>query len=349
MPGMSLGIDLGTANVTIYASGQGIVLREPSVIAVDSKTGQLIACGQEAFDMLGRTPDSIQAIRPLSKGVISEFDYAERMLRTFVRRVCAYKVLKPRVAVSVPALVTEVEQRSVVEAVQAAGTRKPVLIEESVAAAIGAGLNISDAMGAMVVDMGAGTTDIAVMSLKGLATSRSVRIGGNDMDEAIVRYMHNKYNHIIGLRTAEQVKIQIGCAVLKNQSAADVQMGVKGRNAVTGLPCVQTVTAREIHSILNELLQEIYQSIQTVLEYTPPELAGDILTGGICLTGGIAQLLGIAEGVSAFTKVPAFVAQDPMDCVAKGTGKALKYVGIISDGIYDVSRLNVPLSDSSRL
>ncbi len=346
MPGMDLGIDLGTSQVTIYASGRGIVLREPSVIAVDSHTGKMIACGQEAYAMLGRTPGSIEAVRPLTKGVISDYDYAEQMLRHFVRRVCAYKILKPRAAVSIPASVTEVEQRSVIEAVRAAGARRVVLIEESMAAAIGAGLNVAEPRGSMVVDIGGGTTDVAVTSLKGVASSLSVRVGGNDMDEAIARYLHNKYNHVIGVLTAEQVKIQIGCAL---EQEGDPSMPVKGRNAVTGLPCVREVRASEVLEALREPLEQMIAAVQRVIENTPPELTGDILESGIILTGGVAQLNGMAEWMTRRTGVACRVADNPSDCVAVGTGMALKYVGVLSSGVYDISRFTTSALDPEGL
>jgi rod shape-determining protein MreB len=293
--------------------------------------------------MLGRTPDSIYAVRPLTKGVISEYDYAEQMLRTFVRRVCAYKVIKPRAAVSIPATVTEVEQRSVVEAVMAAGTRRVVLIEESVAAAIGAGISIDLPQGSMVVNIGAGTTDIAVLSLKGIASSLSVRVGGDDIDEAIIRYLHNRYNHIIGKLTAEQVKISLGCAL---PSKVNRYMEVKGRNAVSGLPCLQKVSTSDIFDAISEPIQDIFSAIQRVLETTPPELAGDIMTSGICLNGGASLLPGMAEAVSRVTGVECRVAENPSDCVAIGTGKSLEYVGMLFTGVYDVGQFSFPVSDS---
>jgi rod shape-determining protein MreB len=346
MPGISLGIDLGTANVTIYVPGQGVLLREPSVIAVDKQTEQMIACGQDAYTMLGRTPDSIYAVRPLSRGVISEYDYAEQMLRAFVRRVCAYKVIKPRAAVSIPSSITEVEQRSVVQAVLASGTRRVILIEESVASAIGAGISIEQPHGSMVVNIGAGTTDIAVLSLKGIASSLSVRVGGNDLDEAILRYLHNRYNHIIGLLTAEQVKISIGCAL---PTRFDRKVDVKGRNAVSGLPCIQTVSSSEIYEAISDPIREILSAIQQVLETTSPELAGDIMSEGICLVGGGAMLNGMAEAITRFTGVDCYVAENPMDCVAVGTGKSLKYIGMMFTGAYDIGQFSFPLSDSANL
>lgn len=345
MPGMDLGIDLGTSQVIIYVSGHGVVLREPSVIAVDREDGHMIACGREAYDMLGRTPDSILAVRPLSKGVISEYDYAEQMLRVFVRRVCAYKILKPRAAVSLPASVTEVEQRSVVEAVTAAGVRRVVLMEEAVAAAIGAGLDISVPRGSMVVDIGGGSTDVAVMSLKGMSTSVSTRVGGDDLDEAIVRYMHNRYGHVVGVLTAEQAKKTIGCAI--PPQGEDPAMEIKGRDALSGLPRLQRVTASEIAEVLAEPLEPILATVQQVLETTPPELVGDVMADGITLTGGGVLLRGLPDLITRRTGVACRVAEDPEACVAVGTGKALKYVGVLSSGVYDIGQFTYALSDNA--
>ena len=343
MPGMDLGIDLGTSQVVIYTPHHGIVLREPSVIAVDQADGHMIACGKEAYAMLGRTPDSICAIRPLRKGVISDYDYAEQMLRYFVRKVCKYKILKPRAAVSVPATVTEVEQRSVVEAVSAAGIRRVVLMEESVAAAVGAGLDVSAPRGSMIVDLGAGTTDIAVMSLKGLANSISIRLGGDDFDAAIVRYMRTQYGLIIGDLTAEQVKKTIGNAMPAGEPDT---MPVRGRDALSGLPRVQKVDANEILEAISEPLYGILSAIQHVLETTQPELVGDILDNGITLSGGGALLKNMPERVTRRTGVACRVADDPESCVAIGTGKALKYVGVMANGVYDINQFAYRLSDS---
>ena len=337
---MDLGIDLGTSQVTIYASGRGIVLREPSVIAVDSASGRVIACGQEAYDMLGRTPDSIRAVRPLSKGVISDYDYAEKMLRYFVRKVCRYKILRPRAAVSVPASVTEVEQRSVVEAVRAAGARRVVLIEESMAAAIGAGLDVAAARGSMVVDIGGGTTDSAVLSLKGMAASASIRVGGDAMNEAVRRYMHTGYNLVVGVQTAERIKKTIGRACPLD---GDPVMPVKGRDAVTGLPRTREVRASEVEEALREPLAEIFSSVQKVLESSPPELTGDVYERGITLTGGGSVLAGMDRALSRFTGVRCTVADRPSDCVALGTGEALKYVGQMSSGVYTISQFGASL------
>ena len=343
MPGMDLGIDLGTSQVVIYASGKGVVLKEPAVIAVDSRDGHIVACGQEAYDMLGRTPDSITAVRPLAKGVIADYDYAERMLRYFVRKVCAYKILKPRAAVSVPASVTEVEQRSVVEAVSAAGVRRVVLIEEAVAAAIGAGLDVSAARGSMAVNIGGGTTDVAVLSLKGISTSSSLRVGGDDMDAAIVRYLRTKYNLIIGARMAESIKKAIGAAIPPEDNPT---MQAKGRDALTGLPAVRPVTAWEIGEALSEPLMEMLSGVQRVLETTPPELAGDVMEHGMVLTGGGAKLAGLARFIQTNTGVSCRVAEQPDECVAVGTGKALKFAKLLSAGVYDVDQFSYHLSET---
>lgn len=343
MPGMDLGIDLGTSQVVIYASGKGVVLKEPAVIAVDSRDGHIVACGQEAYDMLGRTPDSITAVRPLAKGVIADYDYAERMLRYFVRKVCAYKILKPRAAVSVPASVTEVEQRSVVEAVSAAGVRRVVLIEEAVAAAIGAGLDVSAARGSMAVNIGGGTTDVAVLSLKGISTSSSLRVGGDDMDAAIVRYLRTKYNLIIGARMAESIKKSIGSATPPENASV---MEAKGRDALTGLPAVRPVDALEIGEALSEPLMEMLSGVQRVLETTPPELAGDVMEHGMVLTGGGAKLAGLAQFIQTNTGVSCRVAEQPDECVAVGTGKALKFAKLLSAGVYDVDQFSYHLSET---
>ena len=343
MPGVDLGIDLGTSQIVIYASGAGIVLREPTVIAVDRDDGHMIACGREAYEMLGRTPDSILAVRPIRKGVISDYDYAERMLKHFIRRVCAYKILKPRAAVCIPASVTEVEQRSVVDAATASGIRRVVLIEEAVAAALGAQLDISAARGSMVVDIGAGTTDVAVLSLKGMATSISAKVGGDDMDEAIVRYMRSAHNFVIGDLQAENIKRTIGCACTPRENTV---IKARGRDAVTGLPRFHEVSSAQIHEAISEPLESIIAVIQKVLETTPPELAGDVMEQGIALTGGIAQLRDMDRLIEEKTGVRCYIPDDPESCAAKGTGKAMRYVGKMLSGIYDVGQFTYPLAES---
>ena len=343
MPGVDLGIDLGTSQIIIYASGTGIVLREPTVIAVDRDDGHIIACGREAHEMLGRTPDSILAIRPIRKGVISDYDYAEKMLKYFIRRVCDYKILKPRAAVCIPASVTEVEQWSVVDAATASGIRRVVLIEEAVAAALGAELDISAARGSMVVDIGAGTTDVAVLSLKGMATSVSAKVGGDDMDEAIVRYMRSAHNFVIGELQAENIKRTIGCACVPEEP---VVIKARGRDAVTGLPRFHDVTSVQIHEAISEQLQAIISVIQKVLETTPPELAGDVMEQGIALTGGVALLRDMDRLIEEKTGVKCYIPDDPESCAAKGTGKAMRYVGKMLSGIYDIGQFTYPLAES---
>ena len=345
MLGMDLGIDLGTSQVVIYASGRGIVLKEPSVLAVDGKTGRLIACGKDAYEMQGRNPQSIEVVRPLRKGVIADYEYTEMMLRYFVGKVCAYKILKPRAAVSVPATVTEVEQRSVLEAVSAANVRRVMLVEEAVAAAVGAGLDVDAPRGCMAADLGAGTADVAVMSLNGIAVSVSAKVGGDDMDEAIIRYIRNKYNHIIGLLTAEKVKKELGTAVLKDPTSS---LQVPGRDAATGLPCTRNVTAADVHEAIQEPLHEIVAVMQRVLENTPPELAGDVMSGGIVLSGGLARLRGIQELICQNTGVACRTAPEPENCVAVGLWESLKYIDSADAGVYNINQLAYRMSDAIR-
>ncbi len=335
MSDRDFGIDFGTARVVIYAAGKGVVLDEPAVIAVDTASGKMFACGEEAYAMLGRAPASITVIRPLAKGVIADFDYACMMLRYFVQKVCAYKVIKPRVAVSVPASVTAVEQRSFLEAVYAAGARQVMLIEESMAAAVGAGLDVEAPRGSMVVEIGAGTTDVAVMSLKGLASSCSERVGGDAFDEAIVRYVRQNHQLIIGERTAADLKTAIGKAIKEEK---DLTAEAKGRDAVSGLPRTQTVTSAEILEAVHDPLHEIVETIQRVLENTPPELAADIYDNGIMLTGGMAQIRGMPALISRVTGIRCFVAHEPTYCVARGAATALNYLHLLHSGVYDIGK-----------
>ena len=334
---MGLGIDIGTSQVVIATSDKDVVLREPSVLAVEKASGKILACGQKAQAMLGRAPDSIEVIRPIRKGVISDYNYAETMIRHFVRRVCTYKVLKPNTAVTLPSTVTEVEQRSMVEAVSASGVRRVMLLEKAVAALIGAGEDITQPRGRMVADFGGGTTDITVMSLSGIAASYSVRVGGDDLDEAIVRYVKGKYNHVIGLPTAEQVKIAIGSAL-----PAEGAMEVKGRNAYTGLPSVQRVTAEDVQKAMEEPLTRMLSAVLQTLERTLPDLAGDVMRDGMVLTGGTAQLRGLPERLEQLTGIPCRVAEDPVDCGAKGAYIALQKRRELSHSVYNVSQFNRP-------
>jgi len=332
-----VGIDLGTSSVLVYVKNKGIVLREPSVVAVEKITGRILAVGEEARRMLGRTPGSIIAIRPLKDGVISNFDITERLLHHFLKKVVGSHIFfKPRVVVCVPSGVTEVEKRSVIDATEEAGARHTFLIEEPIAAAIGAGIDISQPRGNMVLDIGGGTTDIAIISLGGAVLSESLKIAGDKFDDAIVRYMKKKHNLLIGERTAEEMKIAIGSAYPRREQ---VFVDVKGRNLISGLPQSIVVGSNEMIDALEEPLQSILESVRTLFERTPPELASDIAENGICLTGGGALLYGMDKFVAEHTKVPCYIAEDPVSCVAIGTGKVLENINVYSSGaIYDYKR-----------
>ncbi len=337
---MNLGIDLGTSRVAIYEGGRGLLLDEPAVIAVTADTGRLIACGDEAVDMLGRTPDSIRAVRPLQKGVIAEYVLAEQMLSFFLRRVCSNRIAKPCVAVSIPENITEVERRSFVEAFYSAGARRVTLVPQTVAAAIGAGLDVSGACGQMVVNMGGGTTDVSVLSLKGLAVSDSVRLGGDTVDEAIARYVRAQHGLYISERMAEELKIAIGGAMPRERSVTAL---AKGRDALTGLPRVQPITSDELVEATAEVLAELTAIIDRVLEVTPPELAGDIYDNGICLTGGMALLYGLPTYLERRTGLRCYVPENPAQCAAIGAGMALQYTASFSE-VYDLSHFSYRLS-----
>ena len=332
-----VGIDLGTASVLVYVKSRGIVLREPSVVAIDRASGRMLAIGDEARRMLGRTPGNIVAIRPLKDGVISNFDITERMLRYFLRKVIGRKMFfKPRVVVCVPSGVTEVEKRSVLEASNEAGARKTFLIEEPIAAAIGAGIDIGAPYGSMVLDIGGGTTDIAAISLGGAVISDSIKCAGHKFDEAIIRYMRKKHNLLIGERTAEEMKIKIGTAYPRKE---DVFMDVTGRNLISGLPRTVRVTGNEMMEALEEPIQTIFEALHGVLERTPPELAADISETGVCMTGGGSLLYGLDRLLTEKLKLPCYVAEDAISCVAIGTGKALEDIDKYSAGaIHDYRR-----------
>ncbi|NSW90194.1 MAG: rod shape-determining protein [Firmicutes bacterium] len=321
--GQDIGIDLGTATILVYIKGKGIVLREPSVVAIDKNTNKILAVGEEARRMLGRTPGNIVAIRPLRDGVISDYDITEKMLKYFLNKVLGnrlFKLIKPRLMVCVPSGVTEVERRAVIDAAIQAGARKIYLIEEPIAAAIGAGIDISKACGSMVVDIGGGTTDIAVISLGGIVVSTSIKIAGDKFDEAIVRYMRKKHNIMIGERTAEELKINIGTVYPRVQ---EVTMDVRGRNLITGLPKTITVTSTEIMEALEEPISAVVEAVHTVLERTPPELAADIGDRGIIMTGGGCLIYGLDKLIQKETGINVIIAEDAVSCVAIGTGKAL--------------------------
>ena len=324
-----LGIDLGTANILVYLKGRGIVLREPSVVAVNTTSGALLAVGEEARLMLGRTPGNIVAIRPMCDGVIADYSTTQKMLEYLIAKVCGKKrILKPTVIVAVPSQVTPVEKRAVVQAARSAGAKQAYPIEEPWAAAIGAGLPISAPGGNMIVDIGGGTTDIAVISLNGIVISRSIRIGGNKMDEVIQRHIKAKYSLMIGDRTAEEIKIKIGSAY---PLETELALEVRGRDLVAGLPKTIEVRSDEIREALSEPVGQIIDRVKSVLENTPPELSSDIIERGVMLTGGVALLRGLDKLLAAQTGIPIHVAEDPLSCVALGCGRALDQVDAIRD------------------
>ena len=318
--GQDIGIDLGTATVIAYVKGKGIVLREPSVVAVDSNTGEVLAVGKEARRMLGRTPGNIVATRPLREGVISNYTVTEKMLKYFINKVCGRFVFAPRIMICIPSRVTEVEKKAVIDAATQAGARKVYLIEEPIAAAIGAGIDISKPCGNMVVDIGGGTTDIAVISLGGSVTSTSLKVAGDKFDEYIIKYIKKKHNIIIGERTAEDLKVNIGCVYPKMQ---DVEMDIRGRDLIDGLPKTVTIHSSEMLEAMIEPALMIVDSVHSVLEKTPPELAADISDKGIYMTGGGCLVDGLDKLLQEKTGINVMIAQDTVSCVALGTGKAL--------------------------
>lgn len=318
--GQDIGIDLGTATVIAYVKGKGIVLREPAVVAVDKISGDVLAVGQEARRMLGRTPGNIVATRPLRDGVISDYTVTEKMLKYFINKVCGKFIFAPRIMICIPSQVTEVEKRAVIDAASQAGARKVYLIEEPIAAAIGAGIDISKPCGNMIVDIGGGTTDVAVISLGGSVVSTSLKVAGDKLDEAIVRYIKRKHNIMIGERTAEDLKINIGCVYPKIQ---DVEMDIRGRNLSTGLPKTITVYSSEMLEALIEPAMMIVDAVHSVLEKTPPELAADISDRGIYMTGGGCLVDGLDKLLQEKTGINVMIAEDAISCVALGTGKAL--------------------------
>lgn len=319
-----IGIDLGTASILVYIKGKGVVLKEPSVVALDRETNKVITFGEEARLMIGRTPGNIVAVRPLRKGVISDYTVTEKMLKYFINKAVGKRTLrKPRIAVCIPSGATEVERKAVEDATYQAGAREVCIIEEPVAAAIGAGIDISKACGNMIVDIGGGTADIAVISLGGTVVSTSIKTAGDDFDEALVRYMRKKHNLLIGERTAEDIKIKIGtCYPLPEPMTLDV----RGRNLVTGLPKTVTVSSEETEEALREATMQIVDAVHSVLEKTPPELAADVADRGIVLTGGGALLRGLEELIESHTGINTMTAEDPMTCVAIGTGKYVEFL-----------------------
>lgn len=324
MLGTDIGIDLGTASILVYIKGKGVVLKEPSVVAFDRDTKKIKAIGEEARLMIGRTPGNIVAVRPLRQGVISDYTVTEKMLKYFIQKAIGKRTFKrPRISVCVPSGVTEVEKKAVEDATYQAGAREVAIIEEPIAAAIGAGIDISKPCGNMIVDIGGGTTDIAVISLGGTVVSTSIKIAGDDFDEAIVRYMRKKHNLLIGERTAEEIKIKIGAAFPRPET---LTLDVRGRNLVTGLPKTIQVTSIETEEALREITAQIVEAIHGVLEKTPPELAADIADRGIVMTGGGCLLQGLEELIEDKTGINTMTAEDPMTAVAIGTGKCIEFL-----------------------
>lgn len=316
----NIGIDLGTANTIVYLEDEGIVTREPSVVAKNIVTEEIIAVGKSAFEMIGRTPENIVALRPMKDGVIADYNTTTAMLKYFIQSIVGRSFFKPVVIICVPSGITDVEKRAVLDATKYAGAKEAYVVEEPFAAAVGAGLPVTDPTGSMIVDIGGGTTDVATISLGGIVNSRSIRVGGDELNESIVQHVRKTYNLLIGERTAEELKIMLGSASIEK---AQGSMQVRGRDMVTGLPRVVEVPAKEIAVAMSEIIHQILDAVKDVLEQTPPEISADVIDHGIVLTGGGAMLRHLAEMISKETQVPAFVANDPLDCVALGTGAIL--------------------------
>ncbi len=327
--GQDIGIDLGTATILVYVKGRGIVLREPSVVAIDKNTNEVLAVGQEARKMLGRTPGNIIALRPLKDGVISDYTITEKMLKYFINKVCGKFIFSPRIMICVPSRITEVEKKAVIDAANHAGARKVFLIEEPIAAAIGAGIDIGKPYGSMIVDIGGGTADIAVISLGGSVRSTSLKVAGDKFDEAIIRYIKKNRNIIIGERTAEDIKINVGCMYPKTVTE---RMAVKGRDLTSGLPVEFEVTSEEIYEALQDSAEKIIEGVHSVLEETPPELAADISERGIYITGGGGLVDGLDKLIEEKTGISVMIAEDAQSCVAIGTGKALNHIELLETG-----------------
>ncbi len=322
-----MAVDLGTANTLVYVSGRGIILNEPSVVAVDMKDGKPLAVGAAAKLMIGRTPSNIQAIRPLKDGVIADFEICEKMLRYFIHRVHQRRFAKPRMIICVPSGITGVEQRAVVEAAMFAGARKAHIIEEPMAAAIGAGLPIMEPTGNMVVDIGGGTTEVAVISMGGIVTSQSIRVGGDEIDQAIIAFVKKEFQLALGERSAEEIKIHMGSAYPLQE---EVRAQIRGRDLVTGLPKTIVISTEEIRQAIEEPVLAIIDAVKSTLDATPPELSSDLMEQGIVLTGGGALLKGLATRLQIETNMPIFVADDPLNCVALGSGMCLENIEVFA-------------------
>ena len=327
---MDVGIDLGTATVIVYIGGQGVVLSEPSVIAVNLKTDSVISVGQEAYDMVGKTPSHIQAIRPLSKGVVCDYKMTEEMVKFFIKKVCRDSLVKPRIALCVPSGITNVESNAVIDVAIASGARKVYLIEEPVAAAIGANIDIEKPNGNMIVDIGGGTTDIAVLSLNGIVNKKSIKVAGDAINDSIIKYIRSSHGVLIGERMADQIKRTVASVCWED--GEDISAPVKGRNLTTGLPCSLEVSRSMLYDCVMKEVDQIVTAVKEVIEKTPPELVGDIYTNGITLTGGGSLLHGMDRLLEKQTKIHTALAEDPVNCVAIGTGKSFQYLDKLVDG-----------------
>ena len=327
---MDVGIDLGTATVIVYIGGQGVVLSEPSVIAVNLKTDSVISVGQEAYDMVGKTPSHIQAIRPLSKGVVCDYKMTEEMVKFFIKKVCRDSLVKPRIALCVPSGITNVESNAVIDVAIASGARKVYLIEEPVAAAIGANIDIEKPNGNMIVDIGGGTTDIAVLSLNGIVNKKSIKVAGDAINDSIIKYIRSSHGVLIGERMADQIKRTVASVCWGD--GEDISAPVKGRNLTTGLPCSLEISRSMLYDCVMKEVDQIVTAVKEVIEKTPPELVGDIYTNGITLTGGGSLLHGMDRLLEKQTKIHTALAEDPVNCVAIGTGKSFQYLDKLVDG-----------------
>jgi rod shape-determining protein MreB len=327
---VDVGIDLGTATVIVYIGGQGVVLSEPSVIAVNLKTDSVISVGQEAYDMVGKTPSHIQAIRPLSKGVVCDYKMTEEMVKFFIKKVCRDSLVKPRIALCVPSGITNVESNAVIDVAIASGARKVYLIEEPVAAAIGANIDIEKPNGNMIVDIGGGTTDIAVLSLNGIVNKKSIKVAGDAINDSIIKYIRSSHGVLIGERMADQIKRTVASVCWED--GEDISAPVKGRNLTTGLPCSLEISRSMLYDCVMKEVDQIVTAVKEVIEKTPPELVGDIYTNGITLTGGGSLLHGMDRLLEKQTKIHTALAEDPVNCVAIGTGKSFQYLDKLVDG-----------------
>lgn len=327
---MDVGIDLGTATVIIYIGGEGVVLKEPSVVAVNMKTETVISVGEEAYKMIGKTPSHIKAVRPLSKGVVCDYKMTEEMVKYFIKKICKDSLVKPRIALCVPSGITNVESNAVIDVAISSGARKVYLIEEPVAAAIGAQIDIEKPNGNLIVDIGGGTTDIAVLSLNGIVNKKSIKVAGDTINDAIIKYVRASHGVLIGEKMAGQIKQNVGSVFFEPDE--DVSATVKGRNLTTGLPCSIEISRSMLYDCIMKETEQIITAVKEVIEKTPPELVGDIYTNGITMTGGGSLLHGMDKLLEKQTKIPTRIAEDPVDCVAIGTGKSFDYLDKLVDG-----------------